>query len=314
MLKDFMKKKNQLKLVDDSNGLDKYVIKESLKVFEQDRLQKVINGGLIHSTSLPYLCLRQISLHRYTKTPMELKTHTTNDSIVRYIGRAMETYNRTLLINFLGKESIIGKWVCNCKEDKKELIHHYDGSITGDNTECPKCGYAPDNYQELPIILNDYQAVCNPDLSYFNKNGEIVNWELKSIKDYANNGQLSSFKELEDASDSNKQQALMQKLFLEKAGYKVAEYSIVNYTSKAHTGYKLSPFKEYKIYRDDHVDIENQNIELLNKGLVIKNMLSDGKVSKEDNYGLGFGKPINDNNICKACTMKALCKGINNVG
>ena len=315
--KDSVKKVTSIKLttkpLDDNNGLVSYVTEESLKIKEFDRLQKVVDGGLIHSTLLPKLCVRQVALHRYTNTKVEESAHTVNDSLVWYMGRCLEEYNRNNLIESVGKESIIGKWTCLCKEHPKELIHDYNGEWTGDNEVCEKCGYEPIKYHELPLFLTDYNVVCNPDLSYFNKSMNIVNWELKSIKEHSNGGQLSGFKELEDATTDNKKQAIMQNLIMKKLNFNAADYVLITYTSKAHTGFKLLPFKEYKVKIDEHSEIVSYNEELLKKGLIIKSMDKNGMVSDEYKTKDNFPEGVHDKNICSKCLMFSICNSLKDI-
>lgn len=314
VIKDVTKKVIPVKLItkplDDNNGLFSYVIEESLKIKDVDRLQKVVSGGLIHSTLLPKLCVRQVALHRYTNIKVEEPTHTVNDSLVWYMGRSLEEYNRNNLIECVGKESIIGRWTCLCKENQKELIHHYNGEWTGDDEACKKCGHEPIKYHELPLFLTDYHIVCNPDLSYFNESMKIVNWELKSIKEHSSGGQLSGFKELEDATIDNKKQAIMQNLIMKKLNYNAADYVLVNYTSKAHTGFKLLPFKEYKVNINEHSDIVYYNEELLKKGLIIKSMDKNGIVPDEYKTKDNFPEGVYDKTICSRCLMFSICNNL----
>jgi hypothetical protein len=305
--------KLKTKPLDDSNGLVSYVIEESLKIKDIDRLQKVVDGGLIHSTLLPKLCVRQVALHRYTNIKVEESAHTVNDSLVWYLGRSLEEYNRNNLIECVGKESIIGKWTCLCKDDPKELIHNYNGDWIGDDTTCKKCGHKPIKYHELPLLLTDYNVVCNPDLSYFNESMKIVNWELKSIKEHSNGGQLSGFKELEDATNDNKKQAIMQNLIMKKLNFNAADYVLINYTSKAHTGFKLLPFKEYKIKINEHSEIVSYNEELLKKGLIIKSMDKNGMVSDEYKTKDNFPEGVHDKTICGKCLMFSICNNLKDI-
>lgn len=288
--------------IDDSNGLWSYVAKQSLIQDKDDRLQSVVDGGYIHSTMFPELCPRQISLHRFTKIPVQPRSLSYNDKLTWAIGRALEELNRSELMTNVGRKAIIGKWTCSCKNNPVTVIHDYNTGKRGEYIECKFCGNYPDKYHEPTITLPDYHAVCNPDLAYFNQYNQVAVWELKSIKEKTS-GQLQGFKDLEEPQAKNKQQALMQHLFIKKAGHDVADYVNVHYTSKAHTGFKMKPWKEYKVLVNDSKLMYTENEKLLELGKIIKVMDKDGLVNGS------FPEKVAGEQ-CKNCQMKALCKGI----
>lgn len=296
--------------IDDSEGLWGYVAKQSLLADKEDRLQQVVAGGLIHSTMFPELCPRRVALHRRTKVPVRPQKLSYNDKIVWAIGRALEELNRNALIEEVGREAIIGEWRCKCKHNPVKIVHNYDTTKRGEYVRCEHCGHYPDDYYELPIFLDEYNAVCNPDLSYFNKYNQVVSWELKSIKGNTTS-QLVGFPDLDKPQVGNKQQALMQNLFMDKSeGVDPADYIRVHYTSKQHTGYKLAPWKEFKENVSDNKALYKSNEELLEKGKVIKYMTLDGRVAGEYDAGYGLPEKVEGKKQCKECQIKAICMSL----
>ena len=97
---------------------------------------------------------------------------------------------------------------------------------------------------------------------------------------------------------------------MQLAGIQVDDYVIVNYTSKAHTGFKNPPWKEYKEFVKDHQTIQDNNKKLLEKGKVIKSMTLDGCVDSVYNTGNKLPNGNYGSKACKKCQMKALCESL----
>ena len=295
--------------IDDTEGLWTYVAKQATIQDKEDRLQQVVGGGYVHATMLPELCPRRVALHRRTKLPVRSQKIGHNEKIMWAIGRTLEELNRNSLIAEVGRDAIVGEWRCKCKKNPVIITHNYDTTKRGDYVACKYCGHYPDDYYELPVYLEEYHAACNPDLSYLNNYNQLVPWELKSIKE-ATSGQLKGFKDLDGPQVSNKQQALMQNLFMKKAGYDAADYVRVHYTSKAHVGFSLKPWKEYREEIKDNKKLYSINEELLEKAKIVKQISLDGRIAGEYDSGNGLPEKVVGKKQCKECQMKAICMSL----
>lgn len=291
-------------VVDDRNGIVDYIAEEDLG-HTDSRTDGVINGGLIHATSLKNICPRYISICRKLKKNINLnEVVDSNTRIIWAMGRSMENHIRGQLIKQFPKDSVIGDITCRCEHTVKSISP--TGHKKHSDDHCSICKSSVSIYRESPIVLNKYGTICSFDFGYFNYVNKAVIVEIKSIK-------KDNFLALKQAQPEHIEQAYLYHLAGAEIGGDMADYVKIVYGSKGWINPKKEgyPYKEFTVKITDHKLIYEKNQLLLeNRGLLIKNIDVNGDIPEKYDCGDGLPEKIcetSSDDSAKQCDQSSIC-------
>ena len=301
--------------IDDSGGLLPYLVQQDSLNEETSRIRKVIQGGMIHSTHLPDICPRQVALLRKTKVDfIHPKRIDSNNRLIWATGRAFEQHIRNQFINAFSREAIIGAFKCKCGANvhSKDFngVYSITGHVVNVNRTCSHCGTHINQYDELPIILDDYHVILSPDFGYLNRQNKAVVVELKSIN-------KEGFQALVEPEISHVRQVYLYHLAATLNGADMAPYIVIIYASKGwiNTAESL-PYKQFTVQVTDNHHVYEGNMRMLQVGRVVKHIDPQGNVSSEFDSGDGYPEGVCNDSGCptaRNCQVSGICFSLRRV-
>ena len=237
---------------------------------EESRRVSVIRGDKVHSTMLPDICPRQVSLMRdYKMSPCD-RLPRCNDRLVWATGKAFEKHIRQQLIKSVGLNDVWGgSTSCRCGQLSIPLLIQEERLIE----HCVHCKtHSNHTYHEAELELEEEHCTSASDFGTWNTKAELVITEIKSKK-------LEPFLAMNIPEALNVRQAVFYNQVAKKLGYPTADYVMIIYASKGFVKYEDGlPYKVYKVNLSEVPSMIKGSESLFETGRLLKEVIEKGVI------------------------------------